>query len=67
MGKYGATISVAPQFAYSLCDRKVDPTQIDGVDLSRLRILLNGAEPIHADDVTGFERRFRAAACTAAW
>jgi acyl-CoA synthetase (AMP-forming)/AMP-acid ligase II len=59
LGKYAATISVAPQFAYNLCVRKVDPASLAGVDLSRLRILLNGAEPISADGVTSFEKRFR--------
>jgi acyl-CoA synthetase (AMP-forming)/AMP-acid ligase II len=60
LGKYGATVSVAPQFAYNLCVRKVDPADLHGVDLSPLRILLNGAEPISAEGVTSFERRFRA-------
>ncbi len=59
MGRYGATISVAPQFAYSLCDRKVDPRMLADVDLSPLRILLNGAEPIHAADLAAFQKRYR--------
>ena len=59
MSRYGATISVAPQFAYSLCVRRVDRDSVAGLDLSPLRILLNGAEPIQAADVRGFERRFQ--------
>ncbi|MFQ5664809.1 MAG: AMP-binding protein [Candidatus Binatia bacterium] len=59
MAQYRATISVAPQFAYSLCARKVDPHELAGVDLSPLRILLNGAEPIRPDAVAAFEERYR--------
>jgi acyl-CoA synthetase (AMP-forming)/AMP-acid ligase II len=58
MAKYNATISVAPQFAYSLCARKVHTGTLDGVDLSSVRILLNGAEPIQAHAVRRFERTF---------
>jgi fatty-acyl-CoA synthase len=59
MSKYGATISVAPQFAYSLCLRRVEPDSVAGLDLSPLRILLNGAEPIQAADLAAFEKHFR--------
>jgi fatty-acyl-CoA synthase len=60
MGKYRATVSVAPQFAYNLCVRKVDPATLPGVDLSNLRVVLNGAEPIDARGVAAFQRQFRA-------
>jgi acyl-CoA synthetase (AMP-forming)/AMP-acid ligase II len=58
ISKHHGTISVAPQFAYSLCVRKVHPAQLEGVDLSSIRILLNGAEPIHAADIDAFETQF---------
>ena len=60
MGKYRATVSVAPQFAYNLCVRKVDPATLPEVDLSTLRVVLNGAEPIDARGVAAFQRQFRA-------
>ena len=59
MGRYGATLSVAPQFAYNLCARKVRDDELTGVDLSPLRVLLNGAEPIQAAGVAAFQKRFR--------
>jgi acyl-CoA synthetase (AMP-forming)/AMP-acid ligase II len=59
LGKYRATIGVAPQFAYNLCVRKVHPDALDGVDLSSVRVLLNGAEPIQAAGVEAFQERFR--------
>jgi acyl-CoA synthetase (AMP-forming)/AMP-acid ligase II len=59
MGRYRATLSVAPQFAYNLTVRKVDPESLPGVDLSPLRVVLNGAEPVDAAGVAAFQRRFR--------
>ena len=59
MGKYRATVSVAPHFAYNLCVRKVDPAALPGVDLSPLRVLLNGAEPIRVAGVRAFQERYR--------
>lgn len=58
LGRNRATISVAPQFAFNLCLRKIKPEDLPHVDLSRLRVLLNGAEPIHVDGVRAFEERF---------
>ena len=59
MGKYRATASVAPQFAYNLCVRKANADELTDVDLSPLRVLLNGAEPIDAAGVAAFQRKFR--------
>jgi acyl-CoA synthetase (AMP-forming)/AMP-acid ligase II len=58
LGRHRATISVAPQFAFNLCLRKIKPEDLPHVDLSRLRVLLNGAEPIHVEGVRAFEDRF---------
>ncbi len=60
LGKYRATIGVAPQFAYALCVRKAPADTLPGVDLSSVRLLLNGAEPIQAAAVESFERHYRA-------
>jgi len=59
LGKYRATIGVAPQFAYNLCARKAPAHTQAGVDLSRLRVLLNGAEPIHPESIEAFEEAYR--------
>jgi fatty-acyl-CoA synthase len=59
LGKYRATIGVAPQFAYNLCLRKAPAHTHAGVDLSRLRVLLNGAEPIHREGIEAFEEAYR--------
>ncbi|HMD40534.1 MAG TPA: AMP-binding protein [Candidatus Acidoferrum sp.] len=56
--KYGATISAAPNFAYELCVRKIADKDIEGLDLSSLRVTLNGAEPVNPDTVARFAERF---------
>ena len=49
------TMSGAPDFALRLAARLVDPRR---VDLSSLRAITNGGEPVRATTVEGFERRF---------
>ena len=46
LSHYGGTISVAPNFAFDLCVRRVAKEALVGLDLSRARALLNGSEPI---------------------
>lgn len=56
--KYGGTISAAPNFAYELCVRKIADKDIEGVDLSRWRGALNGAEPVNPETLSRFAERF---------
>jgi fatty-acyl-CoA synthase len=50
-----ATITGAPDFAYRLAARLVDPSR---VDLSSLRWMTNGGEPVRASTIEMFESRF---------
>jgi fatty-acyl-CoA synthase len=50
-----ATITGAPDFAYRLASRLVDPRT---VDITSLRYATNGAEPVRLDTITTFEERF---------
>jgi fatty-acyl-CoA synthase len=50
-----ATILGAPDFAYRLATRLVDPR---GLDLSALRYATNGGEPVRQSTITAFEERF---------
>jgi fatty-acyl-CoA synthase len=59
MSHFGASLSVAPNFAYRLCQRKVDHSQLADVDLSRWRLAYNGAEPVLHETITGFVNHFR--------
>ncbi|HKZ51972.1 MAG TPA: fatty acyl-AMP ligase [Candidatus Acidoferrales bacterium] len=56
--RYRGTLSPAPNFAYELCARKIDDRALEGLDLSSWRVALNGAEPVSADTIARFTRRF---------
>ena len=55
---YRATITVAPDFAYDLCSRTVSNAQLEKLDLSTLRVALNGAEPIRYRTLERFTATF---------
>jgi acyl-CoA synthetase (AMP-forming)/AMP-acid ligase II/acyl carrier protein len=55
---YRGTITGAPNFAYELCLRKVTDTELQTLDLSTLRMALNGAEPVLAGTMERFAQRF---------
>jgi acyl-CoA synthetase (AMP-forming)/AMP-acid ligase II len=58
VSRYRATITAAPNFAYDLCVRRVSDEQLAQIDLSSVKVLLNGAEPIHAPTLAEFSRKF---------
>ena len=58
IAKFGVTHSVAPNFAYDLCTRKVKPADRDPLDLSRWSVAVNGAEPIRAETLKQFAAYF---------
>lgn len=53
-----ATLSAAPNFAFELCANKIEDSSIEGLDLSSLRMIANGAEPVSAETIRRFTRRF---------
>jgi acyl-CoA synthetase (AMP-forming)/AMP-acid ligase II len=58
LGRYRATISPAPNFAYGLCVAKVRDEEMAGVDLSHWRVALNGAEAVAPSVLRAFTERF---------
>jgi acyl-CoA synthetase (AMP-forming)/AMP-acid ligase II len=54
------TVSGAPNFAYEMCVRRVDPEDMVGVDLSSWRVAFNGAEPVQARTLARFSEKFAA-------
>ncbi|AUG78205.1 Non-ribosomal peptide synthetase [Kitasatospora sp. MMS16-BH015] len=58
---YDVTVSAGPDFAFDLSTRLVTEEQLKTVDLSKLRSVLNGSEPIHAPTLAAFSARFAAA------
>ncbi len=59
ISRYGGTVSPAPAFAYALAADRVRDEELDGVDLSRWRLALCGAEPIGPAVLRRFGERFR--------
>lgn len=69
---YRGTLSWAPNFAYTVCAKRVRDAELAGLDLSSWRIAINAAEPVLADTIAAFTARFAAhgfapAAMTPAW
>jgi 1-acyl-sn-glycerol-3-phosphate acyltransferase len=56
--RYGGTISAGPNFAYDLCAGRIRDEDLQGLDLSGWRLAFNGAEPVSADTLERFTRRF---------
>ncbi|OGA68693.1 MAG: hypothetical protein A3G83_13545 [Betaproteobacteria bacterium RIFCSPLOWO2_12_FULL_68_20] len=56
--RHRGTISGGPNFCYELCLRRIADQDIAGLDLSSWRFAFNGAEPVSAETVEAFERRF---------
>lgn len=58
LSRYLGTISPAPNFAYALCNERINDADLHGVDLSRWLCALNGAEPVTPAVLTRFVERF---------
>jgi fatty-acyl-CoA synthase len=58
ISRYRATISPAPNFAYSLAAQRVEDHELQGVDLTSWRIALCGAETVVPDVLRRFTARF---------
>lgn len=60
LSRYRATYSSAPNFGFEYCLRedKIPADQLTGLDLSSVRVLMNGAEPVRAETFCRFLDRF---------
>jgi acyl-CoA synthetase (AMP-forming)/AMP-acid ligase II len=58
ISRYRGATSGAPNFAYDLCASKARPEQCEGLDLSCWRLAYNGSEPVRAETLERFARRF---------
>ena len=52
------TLSPAPNFAFDLCTTRIADEELDGLDLSSVRVLLNGSEPVSPKTLRRFIERF---------
>ena len=53
--------TAAPNFAYDYCLRRLEPADLDGLDLSGVFLWLNGAEPVRAATLDRFAERLAGA------
>ncbi|MBL8892660.1 MAG: aminotransferase class I/II-fold pyridoxal phosphate-dependent enzyme [Planctomycetaceae bacterium] len=58
VSRYRARITGGPNFAYSLCVERITDEMCEGLDLSCLKLTFNGAEPIRADVLDRFSKKF---------
>jgi amino acid adenylation domain-containing protein len=58
ISRYKATTSGGPNFAYDLCVNKITPEQISSLDLRSWEVAFNGSEPIRAETLQRFARKF---------
>ncbi len=58
ISEFGITSTVGPNFALDLCAGGIDDDELDGLDLSSLRLLFCGAEPVRCATLDRFAERF---------
>jgi acyl carrier protein len=58
MHRYRATFSASPNFGFELCLAKITDDDLEGLDLSSLRMVANGAEPVSVQTLRRFTERF---------
>jgi len=56
--RYRGALSWAPNFAYTICAKRVAEAELVGLDLSSWRIAINAAEPVLASTIASFVARF---------
>ena len=56
--RYKVDISGGPNFAYALCQSRIKPDDLTGLDLSNWKLAFSGAEPVQASSLTGFADAF---------
>ena len=49
VSQYKGTLSWLPNFAYNFCANKIRERNLEGVDLSTWRAIINCSEPVHAE------------------
>jgi 1-acyl-sn-glycerol-3-phosphate acyltransferase len=56
--RFRATFSASPNFGFELCLNKIADSDLQGLDLSSLRMVANGAEPVSVQTLRRFTDRF---------
>lgn len=58
ISKYKGTLCWLPNFAYNFCAKKIRPSDMESVELSSLRAVVNCSEPMRQDSHNMFVERF---------
>jgi acyl-CoA synthetase (AMP-forming)/AMP-acid ligase II len=58
VSQYKGTLSWLPNFAYNFCANKIRERNMEGVDLSSWRAVINCSEPVHAESHKLFAEKF---------
>ena len=58
VSRHGGTVGWHPNFAYAFMAKRVSDQQLDGLDLSTIRLLANCSEPVTLAAQTAFADRF---------
>jgi len=59
MARHGGSFSAAPNFAFDLTARRTTDAEMEGLDLSGVIGIINGAERIHPSTLARFNERFK--------
>jgi acyl-CoA synthetase (AMP-forming)/AMP-acid ligase II len=59
VSQYKGTLSWLPNFAYNFCSQKIRERDLDGVDLSSWRAVINCSEPMYLKSHQAFQQRFQ--------
>ncbi len=60
VSQYRGTLSWLPNFGYNFCTQKIRDRDIEGVDLSSWRAIINCSEPVRWESHEAFCQRFKA-------
>ena len=60
VSQYKGTLSWLPNFAFNFCANKIRERNLEGVDLSSWRAIINCSEPVHAESHQLFAEKFSA-------
>lgn len=58
ISRHKGNISFGPNFAYALCLKRIKESELSGIDLSSWRVAGCGAEPIRAENLRAFAKKF---------
>ncbi|MFG1363950.1 amino acid adenylation domain-containing protein [Xanthobacter versatilis] len=58
LSRFRSEVSGGPDFAYRMCVERIDPAQVQRLDLSDWKVAYSGSEPVRASTMEAFAARF---------